>query len=295
MRRRTLLATAGAGLAGFGGLAGCLTTGDPGSADGPNTAGDDPTSTPDGDSTSTDDPTTTDEPTTSADVSVQSAGLQYGVVVPNSPDSIGLSNPGTPYLIAQVAVDGDLRRSDFILAIGDERYDPATLDRYYRTDWGKYGWYERGRPGGLLLFDLSTADPDGDANLIWPGGEYRVDDGIAPRLAAGPPDLSASLSVPDTHEGLDAPPVEIEVANHDDVPRRFLGALNRIGPLIAYAPVARLSEMVPPGESVALTFSDDWAGRPDDEAIGDGDPDVTYRLHYAGGEDRARIRLVESS
>jgi hypothetical protein len=292
MRRRTLLATAGAGLAG---LAGCLTTGGPGSADGTTPAGDDPTSTPDGKATPTDEPTATDEPTTTADVSVRSARLQYGVVVPHSPDSIGLSNSGMPYLIAQVAVDGDRPRSDFTLAIGDERYDPARLDRYYRTDWGEYGWYERGRPGGLLLFDLSTADPDGDATLTWPGGEYSVTEGIGPRLAAGPPEFSASLSVPETHEGLDAPPVGIEVTNDDDVPRRFLGALNRTGPLIAYAPVARLSELVPPGESVALTVSDDWAGRPDDEGIGDGDPDVTYRLDYAGGEDQARIRLVESA
>jgi len=295
MRRRTLLATAGLGLAGLVGLAGCLTTGDPGSADGTTTTGDGPTSTPNGDSTPIDDPTSTDASTTAGEVSVRSARLQYGVVVPNSPDSIGLSNPGTPYLIARVAVDGDLPRSDFTLAIGDERYDPARLDRYYRTDWGEYGWYERGRPGGLLLFDLSTADPDGDARLTWPGGEYGVDGELGPRLAAGTPEFSASLSVPETHEGLDAPPVGIEVTNGDDVPRRFLGALNRIGPLIAYTPVARVSEMVPAGETVTMTVDDEWSGMPSDDRIGDGEPDVTYRFHYAGGEAVADIRIVESA
>lgn len=298
MRRRTLLATAGAGLAG---LAGCLNLENPGGDAEPSTgtptteAGDEPqTSPPDG-TTPVDEPTTTDEQGVNADVTVQSVQLQYGVVVPNSPDSIGISNPRTPYVVALVAVDGDLSSSDFTLAIGDESYDSTTLDRFYRTGWGEYQWYERGRPGGLLLFELSTDDHRGDLGLTWPGGRRSIDSSILDRLDAGAPRFSVSLLVPETHDSPDAPRVDIEVTNEGDRARRFLGALNRSGPYIAYAPVARVSEMVPPGETVTLTVDDEWSGMPSDERIGDGKPDVTYRLHYADDEAVAEVRIVESA
>lgn len=307
MRRRTFLATAGAGLAGVVGLAGCLNVGDGGPGDGTPTGDAGPTATPtDAPTTTTDrDPTTaespsTDEPTTTtsesgtADVTVRSLHLQYGLVTPSSPDSIGTWNTDTPYLMALVAVDGDLPRTEFTLAVGGERIGPTEQTRLYRTAWGEYEWYARDRPGGVLAFELPTGDPDGSMTLTWPGGERSVDEDVGPRLAAGPPQFSASLSLPETHDNLDAPPVEIEITNEDDVPRRFLGALNRVGPRIAYIPVTRVSEMVPPGETVTLTVDDDWSGMPGDERIGDGEPDVTYRLHYAGGEAVGEIRIVES-
>lgn len=289
MRRRTLLTTAGAGLVG---LVGCLDRGTPGAddgtpSDGPTEAeGDSPPSSPD------DEPRTTDGTAEPPDVTVQSLHLQYGVVVPDSPDSIGISNPDTPYVTAEIAVDGDLPRSAFTLAIGDESYDPTTLDRFYRTDWGDDRWYERGRPDGLLLFELQSGDYGGDVGLTWPGGRRGIEASVIPRLAAGAPGFSAALSVPETHDSRDAPPVDIEVTNEEDVPRRFLGALNRVGPRIAFAPIARPNGMVPPGESVTLTVDDDWTGLPSDERIGDGDSDVTYHLHYPGGTDSAEIRLV---
>lgn len=306
MRRRTFLSTAGGGLAGAVGLSGCLNVGDGGTGDetptsntGP-TPTDAPTTTTDpgsanSETTPTDEPTTTAGETGTADVTVRSLHLQYGLVTPSSPDSIGTWNTDTPYLMALVAVDGDLPRSDFTLAVGDEERNPTKKTRLYRTAWGDYQWYARGRPGGLLAFELPTGAPDGSMRLTWPGGERSVETEIGPRLAAGSPTFSASLSLPETHDSLEAPPVEIEITNEDDVPRRFLGALNRVGPSIAYIPVTRLSGMVPPGESVTLTVEDSWYELPPDDRIGDGEPDVTYHLHYAGGEDSARIRVVEST
>jgi hypothetical protein len=307
MRRRTFLATAGTGLAGAVGLAGCLNVGDGGSGDGTPTGDDGPTATPTDAPTTTTDrgPTTTespptDEPTTTtgesgtADVTVRSLHLQYGLVTPSSPDSIGTWNTDTPYLMALVAVDGNLPRSEFTLNIGGERIGPTEQTRLYRTAWGDYEWYARGRPGGVLAFELPTGNPDGTMTLTWPGGERSIDEDVGSRLAVGPPQFSATLDLPETHDNLDAPPVEIEVTNGDDVPRRFLGALNRVGPMVAYIPVTRVSEMVSPGETVTLTVEDDWSGMPGEERIGDGDPDVTYRLHYADGEAVGDIRIVES-
>jgi hypothetical protein len=307
MKRRTLLATAGTGLAGVVGLAGCLNDPDGDSGDGTPAGDTGPTATPTDEPTTTDrDPTAsgpspTDEPTTAegdggpAQVTVRSVHLQYGLVVPSSPDSIGTWNADTPYLMVLVAVDGDLSRSAFSLAVGDDERDPAEKTRLYRTAWGEDQWYARERSSGLLAFELPTDDAGATMTLAWPGGERPVETEIGPRLAAGAPEFSAALSLPETHDSVEAPPVETEVTNEDDVPRRFLGALNRVGPSVAYTPVTRLSELVPPGESVTLTVEDSWYELPPDDRIGDGEPDVTYRLHYAGGEAVADVRIVEST
>lgn len=298
MRRRVLLATAAGGLAA---LAGCLdavpaSTDDP-SGDRSSTDGSPPT----GGSTPADDPTPTDGSTPtdarsrspSADVTVERVRLQYGVVTPTSPDSIGISDSRVPYLVARVRVDGPLARDDFALAVGDDRYGPATVDRLYRTAWGDDRRYGQSHDGGLLLFEPPSRAPAGDLRLTWPGGERPIDGAIRDRLGRGPPALSAALDVPTTHAGGEAPPVGIEVTNEEETPARFLGALNRIGPRVAHAPVARVTELLPAGERVRVEVADGWAGRPGDERVGDDDPDVVYRLDYAGGGDSARIRLVE--
>lgn len=291
MRRRALLATAAGGLAA---LAGCLDAGTDGTDGSTPTGGsspaDEPTPT---DPTPTDGGTPTGGSTPAGDVTVERVRLQYGVVTPTSPDSIGVSNPTTPYLLAWARIDGPVARDDFALAVGDERYAPATADRLYRTAWGDDRWYRRERTGGLLLFEPSGGPPGGDLRLTWPGGEHPVDGSIRERLGAGPPRLSAALDLPATHAGIEAPPVRIEVTNGGETPARFVGALNRTGPRVAYSPVAAPTELAAPGETVTITVPDDWSGLPGDERIGDGDPDVIYRLGYGGGEDTAKIRLVE--
>lgn len=299
MRRRALLASIGGGLAA---LAGCLegSPGDPADRTQSPPGTDTPTDTPDGtvggtppgtaDGTPTADPTTAD-PSASAEVTVEELQLQYGVVTPTSADSIGLSHETTPYVVASVAVDGPLAREAFALAVGDERVAPTTLDRLYRTAWGGEQWYGENRGSGLLLFDLGGR-PAGDVVLNWPGGERALGESARERLQRGVPSLSATIDVPETHSGTEAPPVKIDVTNDGDVPARFLGALNRVGPLIAYTPVRRVSELVSSDEPLTVEvpdeWGDDWQATPDD-----GEADVKYFLYYAGGEDSAGIQIVE--
>lgn len=227
-----------------------------------------------------------------AGVTVESLHLQYGVVIPTSPDSIGVSNPETPYLVASVRVDGPLPWDGFGLEVGDVRYSPTRLDRLYRTSWGDDHWYERGRTDGLVLFEAPTAVAD-TLRLTWPGSERRIDDDIVARLGGSAPQLSASLDVPTTHESGTEPDVAVEVTNEGSTASRFLGALNRTGPQVAYTPITRLSELVPAGERTTIPVADSWVGMPADERIGDGEADVTYRLDFVGGEDSAEIRLVD--
>jgi hypothetical protein len=225
-------------------------------------------------------------------VTVDSLHLQYGVVTPTTPDSIGLANPDTPYLVASVRVDGPLSRDQFGLRMGDVRYGPTRIDRLYRTTWGDDHWYERGRDDGLVLFEAPPA-PTKHLRLTWPGGERPVGEDIVTRVDASEPRFSATLNVPSSYGGSTAPPVTVDVTNEGSTASRFLGALNRGGPRVASTPVARVSERVPAGERTTVTVADSWNGLPDDERVGDDEPDVTYRLHFVGGERAAEIRLAD--
>jgi len=276
MKRRAFVASAGGTLAA---VAGCLGT---------RRRSDDPPRTDEGTRTAT--PTPTSEPT--ADVTVESLHLQYGVVTPTSPDSIGVVNSDTPYLVAAVRVDGALPRDAFGLRTGDVRHAPTRLDRLYRTAWGDDHWYERGRTEGLVLFEAPSEATD-HPRLTWPGGEHPIDGSIVARLDSSDPQFTASLDVPSEHDDEStAPPVTVEVTNEGSTTGRFIGALNRVGPRVAYTPVVRLSELVAGGERATISVSDSWGGRPADERVGDDDPDVTYHLDFGGGEDSADIRLV---
>jgi len=278
VQRRTFVASVGGTLAT---LTGCL--GIRRQSDGP---------PPTDNRTRTATPTRTDEQ--AADVTVDALHLQYGVVTPTTPDSIGVSNPETPYLVASVRVDGPLSWEAFGLRMGDVRYSPTRLDRLYRTTWGDDHWYERGRTDGLILFEAPSTTTE-HLRLTWSGGERPIDEGIVARLNASAPERSASLDVPSSHDSGAAPPVAVEVVNESATARRFVGALNRVGPQVAYTPVVRLNELVAAGERARLSVSDSWGGLPAEERLGDDQPDVTYRLDFAGDEDTAEIRLVDAS
>jgi len=279
MHRRAFVASAGGTLAA---AAGCL--GWRRQSDGPPPAG---TATePTGTTSST---PRSGEP--AAGVTVDALHLQYGVVTPTTPDSIGVSNPDTPYLVASVRVDGPLPRDEFGLRMGDVRYSPTRIDRLYRTAWGDDHRYERGRDDGLVLFEAPSGATK-HLRLTWPGGERPVDEGIVTRLNGSAPRLSATLDGPSSHGGSTAPPLTVEVVNEGSTASRFLGALNRGGPQVASTPVARVSELVPAGKRTTVTVADSWSGLPDDEHVGDDEPDVTYRLQFVGGEASAEIRLV---
>lgn len=244
-------------------------------------------------------PTPTPSPGETFDVSVESLQLQYGIVTPHSPDSIGIDNSETAYIVAAITTDSAVTRSDFTLRTGERTYAPTIPDNFYRTDWGDEDWYRKNRTDGLLLFeiDASAADPDqpvaGLLQLAWPGGSVDLESSFIGRINESAPQLTVTVDVPDPYDGTEAPPLTITVANDAEIDRRFLGAVNRTGPRVAFTPVTTVSEMVPAGETVRLTIDDSWSGMPPEERIGDGDPDVTYYLHHGDTDTSADIRLVE--
>lgn len=288
MERRTLLAGTATALAG---LAGCL------EGDGGRSPTDSPTTAP-----PTTDPSTRtdreDEETTatpaSADVTVERVALQHGYVGPNSPDSIGLHDGDRQYLVADVAVDGGLGRDAFALGLDDERVTPSTPDRFYRTRWGDREWYAADRSRGLVLFVIPPGASAEAVSLTWPGGEHAVEGSIPDRIGLPAPSFDARFEMDGTTTPAEPPTVSIRVTSEEDTPRRFLGALNRTGPWVAYTPVARLDALVAPGETTTLTVDDDWYVPDEVSGVGDDETDLTYRLISLGGDATHDMRLVES-
>lgn len=200
-------------------------------------------------------------------------------------------NASTQYLIAALTVEGALARDELALNIGDDVYESTTEGRLYRVVWGDDQWYDQDSSHGVLMFPISQ-EATGPPRLTWSSGEEVLDDKLDIPIGGPPPQFSASVDLPETYEETEAPPVGINVSNEGERKGRFLGALNRIGPRIAYTPVGEVSDVVPAGETVDIAVSDSWTGMPDEDRIGDDEPDVRYRLNYADGEESAEIRLI---
>lgn len=286
MDRRTLLSSVASGVAT---LAGCLTDAGPDTeptADGEPTA-DEPTDGP------TDDPTTTTE-TPDYDVVVWDVEVQYGTVIPFSPDSIGLGHEEGQVCFARLHGDPDLDPEDIALTVGDRSIAPTRLETLYRTKWADDDWYGDGASTGLLCFEIPADVSAPDARLTWPGGEHPLDDAQAARVGNPPPEWAATLAVPETVPATqERLTVTVSITNEGAQPARFVGALNRQGPTVAYTPEGPIRTVVPAGETVEVEVPSAWYDSPPEERIGDGDPDVTYGLDYVGGGDSAEIRVVD--
>lgn len=267
MRRRALLA----GLATAGSLvAGCIDDGGTSPTD---------AETPTDTETPTDAETPT-EATPAASVSVTDVTLQQGLVVPDSPDSIGVEHTDRRFLWAYATVEGDaVERGAFTLTTGQDEVAPITDRQPFRTMGDDEQRFE-GREG-WLCFELPLTVAEPTLALRWPGGEAPIADAIEERLASQPPSLTATLH--GQYEETPMKPVVVEATNEGDVPGRFVGAVNRAGD-VPWAPVGRVSALIEPGETVRL---------PVEDPVHDGTPTpgegeeatIDYHLYWATGRD----------
>lgn len=278
MRRRALLA----GCAGtLGGLAGCLS----GTRD--DTGGSTTTS-----GTAT--PTQTSTPTPAASVSLLS--LQPAVVTFGT-DSISVSGETSQHLFVDLAVeDGDPPAvEEFRFRFSGVETTPLEPREPY---WVEYNpgetRYSRETGTGRLVFDLPATGDATSAALQWPGGEWTPPAALRDRLAAPPPPLSLEWSVPETAEVRTTPTLIFTVTNSGDLPGRFVGALNRTGPRVAYAPITAISRLIPADETVTFDVTDRFdLDDPGDDEVGDDQTDLSYILDTLDGQRLAEVRLVE--
>ncbi|MFB6178799.1 MAG: hypothetical protein ABEI77_03630 [Halorientalis sp.] len=272
MRRRTLLSLCGACTVG---LTGCLSES---GRDQPTTA-----------DQSTDEVTSTDDTADggSAAVSVAVDALQPGVITRISPDSIGVGDDDGQYLYLTLDVtSGESPAPDeFAFAFDGQSHSPYKTSKsypLYRTVENQGSRYDAEDGVGWLLFELPGSGDATNARFTWPGGEWRPDEMLRNRLAAPAPPLSVSVDVPETIERNSSPTLSVTITNDGDLPGRFVAGLNRSGPRIAYAPLARLTTLVTAGETKTVTYTDDGIYWSDNES--NGEASGTYHLNWPGGD-----------
>ncbi|WP_193571711.1 hypothetical protein [Haloarcula sp. JP-L23] len=270
MRRRTLLALCGSLVAGSG----CLDL--------------TPDSVP-ADETVTPVPERTTESGTHDDqiptVDLASVVVQPGVVAPNSPDSIGVFADAGQYLLVDVAVDGPLPdRSAFAVRFDGSTYTPMafTSGLYRNGEWG--AGYGDGSDG-VLVFELPETGDASDARLTWDHGAVPFPTSVTASLEAPLPSFSVALDGPTSVAADDDPTVRVRVTNEGDRPGRYALALNRTGPRVAYAPVARIVGELDPGASTTreLDAENPYVADPPREAV--------YRLDAADGDNDASLTI----
>lgn len=282
MQRRRFLAVCGAGL-----LAGCLGES---AGDTPDDAGDQ--ESPNGDTPEGDDGTDTGGAGGDGiGLSVSVEKLQPALVAMSTPDSIGVySADRTQYLFLQLAVErGEPpARSELSFRFDGDEYDPLEADGprdLWRLYDGEEGRYDADSGEGWVCFPLpATGAPEG-AGLTWADNVWVPSPDIRARLAAESPPLSVEWSAPDTVEVGETPAVEVSVTNEGDHDGRFVGALNRTGPAVAYTPVTATSRLLPAGETEMWTLETDRLDP-------GGTFDATYHLHWPDGHGQRTVEVV---
>ncbi|WP_135821059.1 hypothetical protein [Halostella litorea] len=262
MQRRRLLGALTVGIGAFGG---CLSRLDGGDA---------------ADDTNDDTDTTTDGDDGSDDgVRVTDATVTPAVVAANSPDSIGTyGDRDEQYVLATVEAD-DLQApppDEFALAAGGSEYPATTEVGYTSRLWERDSPYgeDAGFEGWLAFRLPKPLDADAPA-VAWEGSEHALGDDAVAELARPPTDWEITeFATPDAVALGEEATVSLTVENVGDADGTFVGALNRVGPWIAYAPETAVTLDVAAGETASWEF-----GHTVDERHGSDAAERAMRFH----------------
>lgn len=289
MRRRALLASLAASALPL--AAGC-------SGDGTGTPTDTPPrtdpSTPDERTTT---PTETDATNHSAEVTIHDVAVQRGYVEREVADAIGVVDDDRQFVWVHASViAGAFAPDAFAFDTALEEYSPVTDARPYRFEPDDESEYTLQSGRGWLLFELPTdvetpQQRDAPGMYVrWPNGEHRIDSVVAERVATQLP--SYAVTIEKRYAQTPDEPIAVAVTNESDVGGRFVGALNRQGPMVAVTPVQRLAVDVPAGETRTVPIADDWSDRTPRGTRTDDGPAVEYDLNWAGGSSSASFDEV---
>ena len=231
MYRRRVLALCGLSVAG----AGCQ-------SDTGNTETVTPVPSPAGSETDTGPPPT---------VTVTDAAVVPGVVIPDV-DSISVEPADGQYLVLTTTVEGPgIDPTAFSLRFDGAAYSPETFRNglYRDGEWGR----QFTEAGGPLVFELPETGSASSARLSWPDGEWTPPEAVRAGLEAPLPSFDITLDGPKRVAEPARPTLEITVTNTGDVAGRYVIALNRTGPRVAYAPVGRFDGELAPGETERIS------------------------------------------
>ncbi|WP_410765137.1 hypothetical protein [Haloferax sp. DFSO60] len=185
---------------------------------------------------------TTESPTPSYDVDVNSISVVPELVAFDSPDSTStVGDRDEQFVVADVASADHYGPGfeEFELVYDGEVFHPVTGEengRYYRQ-WPRSGGKYTPGASGTLVFRLPKPIESESVALGWPGGSYELDSNSVSKLTRPPAEfLVHGVSAELRDDGLANVDVEIEVRNISSTAGTFVGALDRVGPNVAYTP-----------------------------------------------------------
>ncbi|WP_338729120.1 hypothetical protein [Haladaptatus sp. DJG-WS-42] len=238
--------------------------------------------------TTTSPPATTTE--SAASVTVNAVKVTPTIVTFNSPDSTHtMGEKDEQFALIRVSAEeaNAPARDDFSIGVGDSNYASQPMDygeRYsrmsgYRTFYGE-------ESSGYLLFVLPKPISSEEASLQWPSGEYAFEADTVAALSQPPTDFAVrEFSTPETVKSGTEVTLTLTVENTGSADGTFVGALNRIGPQVAYTPEKWVEVSIPAGESRTWTYS----YRP---TTGDGgEGSMTYRMPWRNGSEETTTTL----
>ncbi|NHN64155.1 hypothetical protein G9463_12695 [Haloarcula sp. JP-Z28] len=184
-------------------------------------------------------------------VTVTDAAVMPGVVVPGT-DSITVQPADGQFLVLTTTIRGSgVDRTAFSLRFDGSTYSPETFRNglYRDGEWGR----QFTETGGPLVFNLPETGSASDTQLSWPGGKWTPPEAVRDRLQIPLPSFDITLGGPEQVTEPAKPTLSITVTNTGDTAGRYVIALNRTGPRVAYAPVGRFDGKLKPEETAVIT------------------------------------------
>lgn len=235
-----------------------------------------------------------------ADASITVASLRPDALI-HYTDVVGIDGSDrSQYLFLDVSVTaGDPPpRAAFRLRFDGSAASPLFPDRQlWRFLQGSVDPYDGESGAGRMAFELPDPVGADDLTVTWPGDERRLTDETLPpairrRLAVPSPSLSLDASIPGEVATSTDPTLSFTATNEGDVPTYFVAGVNRRGPEISYAPIIGVSEPVPPGGTETVEITDSISLGRREQGTGDGEPNMTYVVKWAGDTVRRDVRLT---
>lgn len=272
MHRRTFLGTTGAAITG---VSGCVDVSESLQSNGPS-----PTASP-----------TESYPA----VSVAEVAVTPEYVALDTPDSIDTyGGRGEQFLFARVTtgVEPAPRRGEFRLEAAGESHTPESELKAYGTLPNYRPEYDPGEGGWLPFSVPKPLDAEG-ATVTWPGNQYALNEEAVDRLSRRPATFAVrEFTAPSSVEAGRAATVSLAVENTGETNGTFVGALNRVGPWVAHAPVEAIDLEVDAGATQTWehTQQTNEPTETDRETV-----DMTFHLHWRDGDRSATtaVRMAE--
>jgi hypothetical protein len=225
------------------------------------------------------------------DLAVESVAATPEAVALTTPDSIGTyGSRDSQFLLVEADANGEpLDPGDVGVSVRDRTVRPSTdVGSNYRL-WGYGDQFtflgnlpsdEERTVAGWLPFEVENPiDADG-VTIEWPGGERSVDDRTVETLRRPPTTFDVTVDAPAEIESGSAAPISVTVENTGDVDGTFVGALNRIGPSVAYTPETAIELDVPSGEADTWEYSHGAGGT------------LTFIVRWRAGRQKREITVA---